>query len=184
MNDNPYAPPTAVVADVVDPAESSTSAPFFAVSLFKLAVMSLCTAGFYEVYWFYKNWQLVREREQSNIWPVWRALFGVIFCYACFSRIRKHGQSIGLAQSLHAGILAIAWIATTISWRLPDPYWLLTYFSVAFLLPVQAYVNALNKIAAPEHDPNSKFTGWNWVAIAVGGIILALGTLGAFMDLE
>jgi hypothetical protein len=173
-----------VVADVGNPMEASTPTPFFAVSLLKLTIMSICTIGIYEIYWFYKNWQLVREREQSKILPVWRAIFGVIFCYACFARIKNQGKSIGLAQSLPAGALAIAWIVVTITWRLPDPYWLISYLSVAFLLPVQAYVNAMNKIAAPGHDPNARFTGWNWAAIAAGVIILALAILGSFVEPE
>jgi hypothetical protein len=29
---------------------------YFPVSRLKLAVMSTCTLGIYELYWFYKNW--------------------------------------------------------------------------------------------------------------------------------
>jgi hypothetical protein len=30
-------------------------APYFAVSLLKLTVMSICTFGIYDLYWFHKN---------------------------------------------------------------------------------------------------------------------------------
>ena len=36
--------------------------PFFAVPLWKLALMSFFTFGIYELYWFYRNWQRVRVR--------------------------------------------------------------------------------------------------------------------------
>jgi hypothetical protein len=42
----------------------------------------------------------------------------------------------------------------------------------AFLLPVQAYVNRINQASAPDHDPNSRFDAWNWVAVVVGGPLL------------
>jgi hypothetical protein len=184
MDTNPYAPPKAVVADISEPVEPSTAPPLFAVSLLKLTVMSLCTGGIYEIYWFYRNWKLIGEREKSNIYPFWRAFFRVIFCYSCFARIRDIGKTTGLAKPLPAGGLATGWIVVTISWKLPDPYWWITYLAVAFLLPVQAHVNAINKIAAPEHDPNARFTVWNWLAIVAGGSLLVLAIIGMFVGQE
>ena len=46
---------------------------FFAVSPLKLIVMSTATLGIYELYWFYKNWKLIKQRTESNIMPFWRA---------------------------------------------------------------------------------------------------------------
>jgi hypothetical protein len=39
---------------------------FFPVSLFKLTVMSLFTLGLYEIYWFYRNWQLIKAMNPSE----------------------------------------------------------------------------------------------------------------------
>src|SRR5258706_14536226 len=49
--------------------------PQFAVSVGKFAVMSLCTFGFYEVYWAYKHWDAMRKREQERLSPFWPATF-------------------------------------------------------------------------------------------------------------
>jgi hypothetical protein len=57
--------------------ESPTAPIFFAVSIPKFIVLSICSIGIYDLYWFYKNWQLVRAREQSDISPFWRAFFGI-----------------------------------------------------------------------------------------------------------
>ncbi len=63
MDPNPYAPPESVVADIPVPAAATGDTPiFFPASRTKLLVMSLCTFGLYEYYWFYKNWKLVRDR--------------------------------------------------------------------------------------------------------------------------
>jgi hypothetical protein len=149
--------------------------------LLKLTVLSLCTCSLYELYWFYRNWQLIRARDQSNISPALRALFGVFFCYSCFARIRERGASLGVAPPLAAGALATAWIVTTIMWKLPDPYWLITFLAVVFLLPVQAYANRINSVVAPNHDPNARFSAWNWVAVVLGGGMLILGIIGTFI---
>ena len=68
----------------------SEDTPFFAVSVVKLLVMSICTCGFHEIYWFYQNWKRIQMREQRAIMPFARALFNVIFCYPCFKRIRDY----------------------------------------------------------------------------------------------
>jgi len=76
---NPYAPPTAAVSDIDGRSTSSetTGTPFFAVTTFKYVLMFVCTFSFYQIYWFYKNWQLIKEREGFaglRISPVPRAI--------------------------------------------------------------------------------------------------------------
>ena len=43
------------------------AAPMFSVSQGKLAVMSVCTMGIYEWYWFLKQWDGERKREREDI---------------------------------------------------------------------------------------------------------------------
>lgn len=165
---------------VSDPIENN-QAPYFAVSLPKLIVMSFCTLGIYELYWFYKNWTLIKNRERIEIAPFWRAVFAVLFCYQCFSRIQANASSLGLQQSIPAGPLAAGWIITSILWKLPDPYWLVSTLSFLFMLPVQALANRINATVSPHHDPNSRFTWWNLAGMAAGSIVLILAIIGLFM---
>lgn len=183
---NPYAPPRARVDDHAGEKSSHSIAsdaatPFFAVSLTKLVVLSLCSSGLYEMYWFYKNWQRIREREQSDIWPFARAFFGILFCYSCFKRMRAHSLELSVRPPFAAGALAVGWIVTTISWKLPAPYWWITQFAVAFLVPVQAHANDVNQAVAAGHDRNDRFSRWNWVLIVAGGGFLILSLIGEFL---
>jgi hypothetical protein len=161
------------------PTESS-QAPYFAVSLLKFTVMSICTFGIYKLYWFYKNWNLIKQRERTNIAPFWRAFFAYFFCYQCFSHIRARSASLGLHQLAPAGPLAVGWIITTLLWKLPDPYWLLSTLAFLFILPVQALANRINSTITPLHDPNRRFTAWNLVGVVVGAISVILATIGTF----
>jgi len=178
MQENPYSPPT---AELVLPADSrpESQAPFFAVSPLKLVVMSIFTFGLYELYWFYKNWQYLKLREKENISPFWRAFFGIFFCYSLFSEIREWQKELGKGQ-MPAGWLTFGWIVTTMAYRLPDPLWLVSMASVAFLVPVQKVANDINREEAPEHDPNNKIQGANWVGIVLGGLVFALALFGTF----
>jgi hypothetical protein len=164
------------------PTEPAT--PYFAVSTRKLVVMSLCTLSFYEIYWFYKNWCLVRIRERSNIFPAMRAIFAYFFCYSLFAKIRAEGLERDLPIALPAGPLAIGWIVATLLWKLPDPYWLVSLFAFLFLVPVQRAANLINDKVAPNHDRNDRFSAGNIATMIIGGLLLVAGVIGAFLPAQ
>jgi hypothetical protein len=179
MESNPYAPPLAAVQDAQPSA--GVLPPYFAVSVFKLGLMCICTLGFYQLYWFYKQWHSIRRREHTNVLPAARALFSVFYCYPCFRRIREHGVQMGIQPSLQAGAIATGFILCSLTWRLPDPYGWIAMASMFFLLPVQAHANEINAVAAPAHERNAKLTGWNWLAIVPGGTLMLLAIIGSFL---
>jgi len=178
---NPYAPPVAAVADLVD-GDPSVETPFFAVSLRKLSIMSVCTFGLYEFFWFFSHWAIIRRRDRRVV-PLARAFFAVLFCYPLMSHVRKFGpEQAGLAPArLYAGLCTTGWILFTLTQRLPHPYWLLTFVAFVFLLPVQRRVNEINAAVAPGHYPNDRFTPLNWIGIVLGGSLLVLMTLDLFL---
>jgi hypothetical protein len=152
---------------------------YLPVSLTKLFVMSTVTFGFYDLYWFYKNWQLVKKSEGSDIDPALRAFFGIFFCYSLFKRV----EAVAAEQrtvSIQAGLLAAGWIIAGLLWGLPAPYLLIALGQPLFLLPVQRAVNAINQKLAPGHNPNNRFGGWNIVAIVIGGLAWVLLFISLF----
>ena len=154
-------------------------APYFAVSLAKFAVMSICTFGIYGFYWFFQNWVRIQRRERTDILPFWRAFFAVFFCYSCFSRIRADAELLR-RQSFPAGPLAVGWIVATLVAAVPGPYFLLSLVSFLFVLPVQAAANRVNAALAPAYDPNARFSGWNIAAVVSGTIVIVLAVIGVF----
>ena len=177
MEENLYAPPKAVVADVGS-IKNDVEAYFFAVSPIKLVALSTCTLGFYQIYWFYKHWVLIKERSEPLIIPWARAFFGFFWCYSCFEFIRNDERRLGVEPTLPAGPLAIGWIGASLGWRLPEPYFLIGFLAPLLLVPVQRHVNHINELVAPGYDKNTRFSAWNWLAIAGGGIFIALIMLG------
>jgi hypothetical protein len=103
----------------------------------------------------------------------------VFFCYQLFDLIRNENKKLKISD-LPAGLLASAWIIVTILWKLPDPYWLITFLAVLFLLPVQHAINRINKLAVPTHADNSRFTAWNWITVGIGGPFFLLALYRTF----
>lgn len=178
MNQNPYAPPQAEVVDVtVDEVLANDETIFFPCSLLKLALMSLSTLGLYHIYWFYKNWQYVKDRTREDITPAARGIFAILFCYGLFKRIREYQETVS-TNKLAAGPLATIFIFLNIAGRLPGLLAVISFLSFVPLLVVQHTVNKINNAAAPDHDPNAKFTGWNWAIIAIAVVLWALVIVG------
>ncbi|NOT66254.1 MAG: hypothetical protein HOP06_09565 [Methylotenera sp.] len=158
-----------------------TTTPFFAVSIPKLIVMSVCTFSLYDLYWFYKNWLSIKTRFSSDISPFWRAFFAFFYCYQCFSQINSFGQEENISGNFPASLLAIGWIVTMLMTHLPEPYFLVSTLAFIFVIPVQIYANKINNKIAPAHYKNSNFSKWNWGAIVIGGAINLLVILTLFI---
>jgi hypothetical protein len=192
VESNPYAPPKAAVADV-DAISAGPAAVFFPVSNTKLVVMSTATFTLYQLLWFYKNWAAVRARS-GGVLPLARMIFAIFFCYDLFDRVRWHRRDLPSA-GLEAGWLALGWAVVTVVGNVldrvgasladPGPVFVVSlvvsYASVAFLLPVQTAVNAINRAEVPEHDPNDRFTVWNWLWLICGGLVTAAALVGTFL---
>jgi hypothetical protein len=179
MSYNPYASPTSPVDAITT--DRAGAPVFFPVSTFKLVVMSVCTLGLYEVYWFYMNWRIVRQRDRSSIWPVPRAIFGVFFCFSLFDRIRREGVARSVGDAPAMGPLAACWIVLTMLWKLPDPYSMVSLFAVVALIPVQRHANLINAKASPGLAENRRFSALNWVGIVLGGLLLLAAIVGMSM---
>jgi hypothetical protein len=176
MTNNPYAPPTANVADVRP--DNDARPAYFAVSTTKFVVMSMCTLSFYMIYWFYSHWRIIKDREGSDIFPVMRAIFAVFFVYSLFTNIRDDADRLGVKSVANVGAAAIGWVLITLIGNYSDFFFYVSFFSVFFAVPIQACANRINQHVSPDHDPNSQFTGWNILWIVVGVLLAALSIVG------
>jgi hypothetical protein len=159
---------------------SATDRPvFFAVSILKLVLLSLCSLGLYQLYWFYKNWQYVKERERRDIRITWRLLVPYFYCYQLFRRVRDYDHPALEPSSLAAGPLASGWILAIFTSFLPSPFWVVNYLGFVFLIPVQRRVNQINATVVPGHHRNTRFTAGNWIWLVLGGGLLILLLIGS-----
>lgn len=179
QEDNPYAPPQAAISEIA-PLPAAAKPAYFAVSVGKFVVMSLGTLGIYQYYVIYHHWKLYRERTLHPIAPLPRAIFAIFFYFQLVDRIDDDAARAG-TQRLSAAGLAIPWILVSLTWKAPDPYWLIAFLTIFLSIPVQQAVNDLNRKLAPDHDTNSRIEGWNWLAVILGLPFLAMAVYGAFV---
>jgi hypothetical protein len=140
---------------------------FFPVSPGKLLLMSVCTVGLYEFYWFYKNWHLVKAREKSSIDPYGRAFFCIFFCSSLFRRVEDAARDAKV-EPVRGAAMALGWLVFTLISLVTDPFGLLSFAAILFLLPVQGAVNRINAARAPGHEANDRYSGWNLAVMACG----------------
>ncbi|MEM7358892.1 MAG: hypothetical protein AAF431_07340 [Pseudomonadota bacterium] len=188
MSDNIYEAPK---ADLVS--TDTATDEFFTLSLRKLWIMNIVTIGIYSVVWFWAHWRQVKVSEKSDLWPVPRAIFAIIFVYPLFMRIEA---SLGIkeqATSFKAGQFALLYIlAALLGYGVnfideTDPTMLLlgTLTWIPSLLlgtfcMSRAQVEANNLSVDLEQNINNSFTIWNYLWLLLGGLMWLLTLIGLF----
>lgn len=153
---------------------------FFDVSVLKLVLMSFATLGLYQIYWFYKNWELAKQRGQ-DVWPFARAIFAIFFVIPLFRQIQEMGRSTSVAVTTRAGSLGALFIIVQFAWRLPDPFWIIGFAGVLPLAVAQSDIVKIHRALGLDPTINNRFTWLNIVAIVFGGILFVLAVIGAFL---
>ena len=156
--------------------DSRYSAP----SATKFIAMSLCTLGLYELYWSYKNWQFIKDRDGSDIRPVWRAAFYPLWHYSLLSKLNISVDSRALSHRAYRLFLATSLIVLSSLWRLPDPYWLLSMLTFLPFLPAVLPM-ARPVSSAIAEQPRSSHRPVNFVAYLLGGpfvVFISLISIG------
>jgi hypothetical protein len=154
---------------------------YFTVGAVKFVLMSLTTFGFYQLYWFYRNWQIIRDHERSQISPFWRAFFAPYWTFSLGARFTKEAKSQNISLGLPVIALGVLYLLLHALWRLPDPYWLLSLLGFVPLVPFDFAARRLNgggDLAAPAF---ARFSRWNITWLILGSLLLVLGTIGMFI---
>jgi hypothetical protein len=176
----------AAVSNTNAPAGSDRSAeslPFFPVGTHKFVVLSIVTFGIYEMYWAYQNWKRIKTASGQDLSPFWRAIFAPMWGFSLFERVRTMARNGGIDVGWNADSLAILYLLlTTLAWRLPDPLWLLALVSVVPLLPVHQTTQLANeRVSSSAEAPNRRYSVGNVMTIVLGGLLLILVVIGAFL---
>lgn len=159
--------------------------PYFPVAIHKLIVMSVCTLGVYQLYWAYQHWKRIKLTTGEKLSPFWRALFGGLWSFSMFRRIKRSSEENAFTPWWQPDLLAILYLAVAGPlWRLPGPWWLAGYLAFLPLVPPQLAANRVNRgYAAPDVEgENGRYSGWNVVMIVVGVPLFALVVWGAFLE--
>ena len=146
--------------------------------------MSVCTFGFYELYWCYRNWQRIKERSREDLSPFWRAFFAPFWGFSLFERVQESAERRKLGVGWSAGFLGVLYFVLSITWRLPDPWWLISMLTLAPFIPVVQTVRAINATEPAAEGPNAAYSGGNIATVIIGGLLVVLAVVDAFIPAE
>src|SRR4030095_3408693 len=151
---------------------------YYRVGTAKLAALSLCTLGFYGIYWFYRQWQAEGEEHDESYSAPFRAIFSAFTAYSLFSRIHAALSLDGDHPRFSPGLYAVSYFLLAIAWRLPDPYGLL---GLLWFIPIVRIQQAINSNVR-KHDPtaslNETWEGWSFFLACVGGTFMLIAVVG------
>lgn len=173
----------------VTAASAKADTPFLYISTNRLIVMSILSFNLYEAYWIYKNWRYVKERDNLNIKPFWRGIFGFFYCYGLLRRIHEDAQARAVqAPAFSPGRLATGWVILMVLANAIDRVPAMAASAISafipsflFLVPVQNYINAV----CSRQSPNGAYYKWSSghiVCLVIGIIFWALILLGAVAE--
>ena len=152
----------------------------FPVATSKFVTMSLFTLSLYPIYWMFRNWQRIRLEGRESLSPFWRAFFTPFWSFALFERVRIAAERRKLSVGWSEGLLGVLYFILSITWRLPDPWWIISLGAFLPLIPVVRTIEQMHAAEPAVEGLNSRYTAPNIVAMIIGGIVLILALLGTF----
>jgi hypothetical protein len=159
---------------------TNSQTAYYPVSLAKFITMNLCTSGLYLVYWFYKSWSYIQKRDDRNVfWAFTMAILGAIFFYPLMQDMNSHFTTKNSNRISSPLLLAVVFFMLNITWKLPDPYWLLSIFSFLLVVPVVVKINIANHESTQKAE-NSRFSKKNILIIILGSAITIFSFLSTF----
>ncbi len=147
---------------------------YFTASILKLVVMTVCTLGIYELYWFYKNWILIRQRTGRSLSPLWRATFAPFWGYALFKDIKKVADENEVENNVWPITQGLAFLFLMMMGFYPGSLSVLSVFGVLALIPANQAAVSVNQRLVRGFQQNDRFTVWNWIAMTAGVLTIGL----------
>lgn len=138
----------------------------------------------------------MKIHRNLNIRPGWRTvglfvpIYNIVLIYRQFRDIRDFAKGAGCETYsspgwLTVGYLFLSGLSFRLSWKLPDPYYLLSWIPdllvLGILVIVQKTLNIYwekEQIWLPER---TQFSGIEIAVLIIGGVILILSFIGAFI---
>ena len=151
----------------------------------KFILLSVFSLGLYNVWWIYKSWKFFRDKDNLDIMPAARAIFAIFFLNSLFEKIQNFSKSKGYTKTFSSVGYFIGFIGLNFASKLPDPYWLVSFLSMFFLIPALESLNyGIKNSGDYKVIENGKYNNRQIGLILVGAIFWVLVLIGMFVPGE
>ena len=187
MSESIFAPPEADVE--TRPANEQA---YYVVSPIKFYLLATLTLNIYFVYWFYRNWRLIKQREDNDTWPPMRSLFYIFFTHSLLTDVDETLKARGITYDWAPMGIATLFVVLTVTVNILDRVvgesigdpikdlvgTALILVAPAILLRGQRAMNVA--CDDPAGETNARFTLANWAWMVPGGLIWLLAIFGLY----
>lgn len=90
------------------------------ISTNKFLLLNLLSLNLYSIWWMYKAWVVIKHKEESDILPAVRAVFGLFFIYSLFQRIKDFAMQQAYLKDYSPILLYLAILVVNIVPAFPD----------------------------------------------------------------
>lgn len=167
-----------IMENVSEPQKQFTVLPHSSVeeqnliSVNKFLVLSIATMGFYTFWWSYKTWRFFHQKDQLDISPALRAIFGIFFLISLYKRILHYASEKGYQEHYSPVLLFVFGLAFDLLGLLPAPFWLLSNIGILFTLPAfKALLHAMQHATEYRTVSESGYSTRQKVLLGIGGLI-------------
>lgn len=187
MSESIFAPPEADLET-----QPTDQQAYYVVGPTKFYLLATLTLNIYFVYWFYRNWRLVKQREQNDSWPPMRGLFYIFFTHSLLADVDETLKTRGKTHDWAPIGIATLFVVLTITINILDRMagnsvgspvtdiagTALILIVPAILLQGQRAINVA--CDDPAGETNARFTLANWAWMVPGGLIWLLLLFGLY----
>jgi len=135
---------------------------YYPVSLPKFIAMWIITYSMYSIYWFYKNWKYIKQRDSSSAMPAARGIFNQFWYYPLYADLRKDNtlreESQHLPGKFIGGLMAIIFFASAVLMNVDIFAAGALVISTVLVLPLANYIHHINKDNQETISFNSKWS--------------------------
>ena len=154
---------------------------YYPVSPAKLISIWILSFGLYSLYWFYKNWFYVKNRDSSSIMPTARGIFNHFWYYPLYTELQTDNatrfEESHLPGKFVAAICAIGYLLIGLFANKGSFTILFLFFSVLLILPLANYINFINNNNdAYKHNSSWSFRHYLLAFVSTPLLILTMGS--------
>ncbi len=127
--------------------EVNTEQIFYPVSITKFVLLTILTAKIYTIYWFYRNWHYVKRIADSQLSPIWRAIFSPFWFIPFALTVRNSAEYKKDIDFLNKPIIILLGLTyfTSAALGFTSEFYLFSLLlCIASMLPLVIQVNRLN----------------------------------------
>lgn len=170
--------PSAIPAP--SPSHTETWEAYPLISPNKFLLLCVLSLGLYGMWWQYKTWRFFRQWQQTDTWPVMRAIFSLFTFHELLRTINQFARHAGNSEPIqNPGGLVAGYVVLSLLARLPEPLWLVSLGASAFLVPAfRAFREIMLQTPAYGGRDQEHFSARQLVAMSLGLVCWSLVVVG------